>query len=522
MPSPSFTKHISQFSSPEHCVVTARDDEDCNSRSSSREIWAEDYYGAETAEENKDTASAQNQHLHDSTPAYPPASFQFPSPPTHLGVNSRTYRTHKRSLTDLLPAAFSRSPERKGAIKLDIEGEIMANFTGGKEGMSKVADQGRGGLSSWFSGSSAMESDLPSPPSLSSSPTRNTPKIGIKPLGRKNTIGGGMFNFFTARSPTKQQHTVQMPAALNDDEFLTLNVTTALFPGGEPNANDPFSPAAFKNLLMNAEGLLLKLQTAYKLRTISLHELSVEKSAMSEEMAEAETRARSLKSQLEDMAHQVSLKDSAIRELATELAAEKQAHAEEKAARHVAGRRGKHLSLDSTGEDLGICRRTRNRRSEGESSLEGEGESDAESANSVFSRSRSPTLTMSSVSVVDTSSSTPEIMEASVARVVMNPGREVARPAIQRPKSAFQKVYGGMGQSPLEEVRDQSKGNFWDGIWDGIGMGEEGCVNCRGQDASVAWDAVGLMRAENKGLKERVEGLERAVEGALDACHGIV
>ncbi|KAI9050203.1 hypothetical protein LZ554_006344 [Drepanopeziza brunnea f. sp. 'monogermtubi'] len=518
MHSPSFTNHIPHLSSPKHCVVAVRDNEDFNSRSSSREIWTEDYYGAETAEENKNTASAQNQHLHDSTPAYPPASFQFPTSPTHLGVNSRTYRTHKRSLTDLLPAAYSRSPERKGAIKLDIEGELMTNFTGGKEGMSKVADQGRGGLSSWFSGSSAVESDLPSPRSLSSSPTRNTPKVGIKPLGRTNTIGGGgMFNFFTAKSPTKQQHTIQMPAELNDDEFLTLNVTTALFPGGEPNANDPFSPAAFKNLLMNAEGLLLKLQTAYKLRTISLHELSAEKSAMSEEIEEAETRARSLKSQLEDMAHQVSLKDSAIRELATELAAEKQAHAEEKAARHVSERRGKHLSLDTTCEDLGICRRTRNRRSEGESSLEG-GESDAESANSIFSRSRSPTLTMSSVSVVDTSSSTPEIMEASVARVVVNPGRDVARPAIQRPKSAFQKVFGGIGQSPLEEVRDQSKGN----LWDGIGMGEEGCVNCRGQDSSVAWDAVGLMRAENKGLKERVEGLERAVEEALDACHGIV
>ena len=117
------------------------------------------------------------------------------------------------------------------------------------------------------------------------------------------------------------------------DEFLTLDVTSALFPSGEPSAQDPFSPAAFKNLLMNAEGLLLKLQTAYKLRTLSLHEISAEKEAMSEELEEAETRAKCLKSQLDDMAHQMSMKDASIADLAAELAAEKQARAEEKLAR---------------------------------------------------------------------------------------------------------------------------------------------------------------------------------------------
>ena len=52
-------------------------------------------------------------------------------------------------------------------------------------------------------------------------------------------------------------------------------------------------------------------------------------------------------------------------------------------------------------------------------------------------------------------------------------------------------------------------------------MGETGCENCRGKDSSVAWDTVGLLRAENKGLKERVGTLEGAVEGALDLCSGL-
>jgi hypothetical protein len=58
-------------------------------------------------------------------------------------------------------------------------------------------------------------------------------------------------------------------------------------------------------------------------------------------------------------------------------------------------------------------------------------------------------------------------------------------------------------------------------MFSSIGMGETGCENCRGKDASVAWDAVGLLRAENKGLKDRVGTLEGAVEGALDLVVGL-
>ena len=71
----------------------------------------------------------------------------------------------------------------------------------------------------------------------------------------------------------------------------------------------------------------------------------------------------------------------------------------------------------------------------------------------------------------------------------------------------FQKVLSGMTNSPESEAQDP---------FDGIGMGLEGCSNCRGKEASAAWDAVGLMRAENKGLKERIGELENSVDGALD------
>ena len=48
-----------------------------------------------------------------------------------------------------------------------------------------------------------------------------------------------------------------------------------------------------------------------------------------------------------------------------------------------------------------------------------------------------------------------------------------------------------------------------------------GCQNCKGQDASVAWDTVGMLRDENRYLKTRVGELEVAVEGALDFVNGI-
>ena len=349
-----------------------------------------------------------------------------------------------------------------------------------------------------------------------------------------------MFGFFAPKSPAKSPQTVQIPVELNDDEFLTLDVTSALFPSGEPSAQDPFSPAAFKNLLMNAEGLLLKLQTAYKLRTLSLHEISAEKEAMAEELEEAETRAKCLKSQLDDMAHQMSMKDASIADLAAELAAEKQARAEEKLAREqsialVKARAERHMkrgsnsniSIDTTGEDLGISGpdgRRRKRISGDSSSLSTDGESGSEfEADSVFSRSRSPTFTMSSVSVAGTMDSTPEIMQASFARVVPNPGQNPGRPKMTQQRSTFQKILSGMGSaaSEVEMEMDKERERERD-EYEGIGMGEEGCSNCRGKDASVAWDTVGLMRAENKGLKERVGNLEAAVEGALDLCNGLV
>ncbi|KAG9239771.1 hypothetical protein BJ875DRAFT_2825 [Amylocarpus encephaloides] len=457
--------------------------------------------------------------------------------------NTRQSRGHRRSVTDILSFRRSRSNSRSsetGSVKKDVVAEFMPTLTGDKDGVIKVADKSKGGLSSWFNGSSAPMSlpfgdkALPPPPSSTSSrnvsperplgtlqrrPTVPALELG-KPAKPQTSFLGGFFS-----SPKSPEKNIQpLPACIMDDELLTLDIHSSLMPKG--TATDPFSPTAFQNLLQNAEGLLLKLQTAYKNQTLSLHEITAEKSAISEELDEAGTRAQMFRSQLEDMAARVQEQDMAIAELATELSKEKTTRAEEKEARErsisLVKSNARKLRPRSDGgeveEDLGISNAASptigNKKWRGSADLSTEGESDAESggAESVFSRSRSPTFTMHSVSHVATRDSTPEIHQAAFARMVPNNNPPSGRPKqIVQQKSTFQKIMQGISATTPTEEKDH---------FGGIGMGEEGCSNCRGKDASVAWDTVGLLRAENRSLKEQVSTMEDGVEGALALCQG--
>ena len=82
---------------------------------------------------------------------------------------------------------------------------------------------------------------------------------------------------------------------------------------------------------------------------------------------------------------------------------------------------------------------------------------------------------------------------------------------MEKQRSTFEKMMGGMVDAKPGVVESEMGG---------MGL-ESGCRNCQGKEASVAWDTVGLLRAENRGLKDRVGALESAVEGALDMCAGM-
>jgi hypothetical protein len=336
------------------------------------------------------------------------------------------------------------------------------------------------------------------------------------PTPKSNASSTGRFAFLASSMSAISRFTQGSASPGPDDELAGIDVEAALFPAGPPTDRDTFSPAAFKNLQANATGLLLKMQGAYRQRLAALRELEAEREAQREELEEAETRAAHLKMQLEGMALRAAEQERDMRRLAEELGAERRARAEEResAAREKAGPavREHVLMLSSEGgstvsEDLGVDeeeqqrRRLRKRRDWRESAgtVKSEASSfdtDEESAGdeSVVSRARSPTIALPPGSGA----------ESSAGRLSGSGRPRAAAPQM----STFQKIIKNISG---DQPRDQEE----------QGSGYDGCGNCRGQDASVAWDTVSLLRDENKALKQRVGQLEVAVEGALDMVNGI-
>lgn len=305
------------------------------------------------------------------------------------------------------------------------------------------------------------------------------------------------------------------------DELSNLNLDAALFPSASPSDRDAFSPAAFKNLQTNAAGLLSKFQAAHRRQTAELRDLRWERTAQADELDEAQTRAALLKMQLEEMARKAEEQEAAMKQLAEELVAEKRGRVEDRIAREkglaaMSGLAG--LTTVSEGstvsEDLGVEDDQRLKKWRKSIDTDEESVEDA----SMFSRSRSPTIAPSvfegSVAGADTSAQAPPL-PLKVVGFGPPGGAPKARPGQQM--SMFQKVLKGISGDPTAAA---GGGRDSDETFEGPG-GRRGCRNCKGQDASVAWDTVSLLRDENRGLKQRVAQLETSVESALDAVNGV-
>jgi hypothetical protein len=318
-------------------------------------------------------------------------------------------------------------------------------------------------------------------------------------------------------NPTSTPTSPSLPSQAAHDELYNLNIETALFPRSPSSPSlgsggDSFSPAAYKNLQMNALGLLTKMQTAYREQATALRDLQAERSAQGDELEEAVTRAQHLKMQLEGMGRTAQEQEGAMKTLAEELAAERRARAKAEAAAAAAagGRTPSEGAASMVSEDLGVDedrrrRRTSRRRKswkEGGGRPEEEEETDEDESvesESVFSRCRSPALPAQAHLVSEASSSSSVVGEGA--------GRN------HTPANT------AGGATPKQKGGQQM--NAFQKILKGISGEEAGCRNCKGQDASVAWDTVGLLRDENRHLKTRVGELEVAVEGALDLVNGL-
>ena len=306
-------------------------------------------------------------------------------------------------------------------------------------------------------------------PSLARGQQRKSASVSIARPGMASR-----FSFFSSKaSLTKgSANTVD-----SDDEFLSMDPVKALIPEAS-DTSSAFSPAAFKNLQQQAEGLLSRLQKAYRERTQTLREVEAEKEVLAEETQGAETRAQHLKLQLDDLSKKLAEQDEAMMNLVDELAQEKLARREEEARkrtirlveqdhRRSSGSARGRISLSNTISDSGF---------------ESEDDSYAGSIFSGRNGMHSPTASMSSVST-NPSPETHHPPEIAVARL-----RTSKQPA-------FLKRSVPAGQA------DPSSNSY---------------STYNGAPDSEAWGVVSILKEENQCLKQRVEQLEGALDGCLD------
>ena len=238
------------------------------------------------------------------------------------------------------------------------------------------------------------------------------------------------------------------------DPLLNLDINSSLFPHGP---SDPFDPTSFNDLLTNAEALISRLQAGYKSKCAALDALRAELDVQDEELDEAETRARHLRTQLEEMGRKREEAERVNEELTDTLLRERRLWMEEEEKRRRSVRRAR--SDDEA--DRGAVR---SRRATGSTNSDSgfESEPEGEEGASAF---------------------------CGQAGMV---GREINLHRQEAQKSRF--------------VRMSSK--------EGNGGEVRSCRNYQGGSGTQD------LKSENHMLKMRVAELEDAVEGCLDLMNG--
>ncbi|KAI0445024.1 hypothetical protein F4803DRAFT_560502 [Xylaria telfairii] len=418
---------------------------------------------------------------------------------------SANYRQHQRQQS--APSFSARRPNTPTLLPPPSQGpdsKIPA------QNMALTGDRRGGNSPGRFGGRRSGASTPPRDHDTTSSSSHQTRSpVDTTPKSATQSRLGFLASSVTAFT-SRMTSPTQPPVAPTDDELCDLDIEAALFPAplSSPldSNGDAFSPAAYKNLQANATGLLHKMQDAYRQRTIALRELQAEREAQMEEMEEMELRARHFRTQLETMAAKAAEQETAMQQLVAELRAEKQARLQEEQHHQ------KMLRVTSDGgcnEDLCVDEDERKRWRASNSTVKSELsiDTDADSAESesIFSRSRSPTaMTIateneSCVEPLHTPTSTSGFQQARGASTLSPP-----KPKSAQQLTAFQRLVKG-----ISATKESSETG-----------GVDGCRNCRGQDASVAWNTVSLLRDENIALKQRVAHLDVVVEGALDIVNG--
>lgn len=392
-------------------------------------------------------------------------------------------------------------------------------LSGDQKEETSQEDKGRT-LASWFQGESG-----PISLGLLPSPTKQSPvsenKMSTSPISHPLNLQkrpgsqapskpplASRFSFFASKSSVQKP-----PSPLPDlhDEFLDLDISKSLFPAGPA---DPFSPAAFKNLVQNAEGLLTRLQAAYRERAISLHEMTVEKETQSEELEGAETRAKHLKIQLDDMSAKMAKQDELMMDMVDDLAREKQLRREEGDVRKRSVMLVKPSGAHASNLNIrGIPDGEESQRKSvstfvSDSGLDSEEESYVDS---VYSKPREANSRNASVS----SFSSPTSLDGYTYSDPMPkpPAARLPAPAVRLPTRGTPQAPSTFPSAPRAgghaSRQDEPACTQVEKI-------SSTCANCQGARSSQAWSMVQNLREENRVLKARVVQIESALDGCLD------
>lgn len=351
-------------------------------------------------------------------------------------------------------------------------------------------------LSSWFNGTSDPVNItlIPSPPKEHSdslldstdmwratSASNSTESLTQRPpsqtqkrpnlLCSSSTTNGSTsrFGFLKKTSKPPEKHGTDP-----GDELASLDITTALYPGGPPTE---FSPAALKNLQVNAEGTLSRFQKAYQENLRALRAVTSEKLVQADELEAAQTRNEHLKLQLTDMAERAAEQEKALQTLQQELERERQRRRDEDEARKQSIRvvPGDVPSNSYSMDDSALPRRRKNRVSEA-SSLD-TSESGISSADSVFSEASpgpySPTTSAGASPIL-------KHVPLFAVNTLQTLHNESLQPQAEPPE----------------------------------------CMRCRVSPLE-AWAVVDIVQLESRALKQRIAELESAQEDALDFLSGL-
>lgn len=279
------------------------------------------------------------------------------------------------------------------------------------------------------------------------------------------------FGFFTRKPPEAQ-------SKADHEALAAASIASTLFPNGTP---DEFSQVAFKKLQQNAENALRILQAAHTEQVAALRKATSERNIQADELEASVTRNEHLKAQLLELAERSAQQDKLISSLQTE---NEQLKANETALRSI------RVITDYTSPNSQEPK-LQNRSSR---------ISSAESTNSAST---------------DMSGTNASVFSNDDVLNERSPGTSVGcpSPSPTLKRARCRATTPSVSISQVEHLKSLTT-NI-ETVVGNVPAQMQACPICHGVDPHEAWNVLGVIRAENAGLKDRIMELENGQDAAM-------